>query len=167
VGKSPLYAGRILIYSTPAALTQHIEWAISQKLGQVVDLTWINQPLNPSSLAMEFEYKHQHPVADQIANALKGWHYIRFEISQSNKSTGDIVLYRATPDLGLHQASLASNGDVVINENQVNTILKNSMTHDRLINNLENALGNQWEAELEPYRIALASGMKEIVSKSG
>jgi hypothetical protein len=56
---------------------------------------------------------------------------------------------------------------VVINENQVNTILKNSMTHDRLINNLESALGNQWEVELEPYRIALASGMKEIVSKSG
>ena len=72
-----------------------------------------------------------------------------------------------SPDLGLHQASLASNGDVVLNENQVKTILKNSITHDRLINNLENALGNQWEAELEPYRLALASGLKDIVSKSG
>ncbi|MEY4009282.1 MAG: hypothetical protein RL232_809, partial [Actinomycetota bacterium] len=60
-----------------------------------------------------------------------------------------------------------SNGDVVLNENQVNTILKNSITHDRLINNLENALGNQWEAELEPYRLSLALGMKDIVSKSG
>jgi hypothetical protein len=167
VSKSLLYAGRILIYSTPAALTQHIEWAISQKLGQVVDLTWINQPLNPSSLAMEFEYKHQHPVADQIANALKGWHYIRFEISQSNKSTGDIVLYRATPDLGLHQASLASNGDVVINENQVNTILKNSLSYEKLQANLENALGINWDLELEPYRLALAGPMLDTVSKSG
>jgi hypothetical protein len=167
VSKSLPYAGRILIYSTPAALTQHIEWAINQKLGQVVTLTWVNQPLNPSSLAMEFEYKHQHPVAAQIATALKGWCYIRFEITEVNKNTNDATLYRVSPDLGLHQASLASNGDVVLNENQVNTILKNSMTHDRLINNLENALGNQWEAELEPYRLALASGLKDIVSKSG
>ena len=167
MSKSLPYAGRILIYSTPAALTQHIEWAISQKLGQVITLKWVNQPLNPSTLAMEFEYQHQSPVADQIATALKGWHYIRFEITQINKNTNDAVLYRATPDLGLHQASLSSNGDVVLNENQVNTILKNSITHDRLINNLENALGNQWEAELEPYRLALALGMKDIVSKSG
>jgi hypothetical protein len=116
---------------------------------------------------MEFEYKHQHPVADQIANALKGWHYIRFEISQSNKSTGDIVLYRATPDLGLHQASLASNGDVVINENQVNTILKNSLSYEKLQANLENALGINWDLELEPYRLALAGPMLDTVSKSG
>ena len=116
---------------------------------------------------MEFEYKHQHPVADQIATELKGWCYIRFEITQVNKNTNDAVWYRATQDLGLHQASLSSNGDVVLNENQVNTILKNSITHDRLINNLENALGNQWEAELEPYRLSLALGMKDIVSKSG
>ena len=167
MGNTQNYAGRIHIYSAPAALTQHIEWAINQHLNQVVKITWQPQPLLPGCLATDLEYKSKLPVAAKIATALKGWHYIRFEISQSNKSTGDTVLYRATPDLGLHQASLASNGDVVINENQVNTILKNSMTHERLINNLENALGNQWEAELEPYRIALASGMKEIVSKSG
>jgi hypothetical protein len=167
VSKSLPYAGRILIYSTPAALTQHIEWAINQKLGQVVNLSWKNQPLNPATLAMEFEYKHQQPVAAQIATALKGWCCIRFEITEVNKNTNDATLYRVTPDLGLHQAALASNGDVVLNENQVNTILKNSITHDRLISNLENALGTSWEAELEPYRLALALGMKEIVSKSG
>ena len=116
---------------------------------------------------MEFEYKHQRPMAAQIATALKGWCYIRFEITEVNKNTNDATLYRVTPDLGLHQATLASNGDVVLNENQVNTILKNSITHDRLISNLENALGTSWEVELEPYRLALASGMKDIVSKSG
>jgi hypothetical protein len=167
VSKSLLYVGRILIYSTPAALAQHIEWAISRKLGQVINLKWVNQPLNPATLAMEFEYQHQSPVADQIATVLKGWHYIRFEITQVNKNTRDAVLYRATPDLGLHQANLSSLGDVVLNENQVNTILKNSFTNDRLISNLENALGNAWELELEPYRLALALGMKNIVSKSG
>ena len=36
-----------------------------------------------------------------------------------------------------------------------------------LKSNLESALGMQWEIELEPYRLALASGMAESVSKSG
>ncbi len=167
MSKSQIYAGRIHIYSAPAALTQHIEWALNQHLNQVVKITWVNQPLLPGSLAMEFEYKSQRPVADKIAIALKGWHYIRFEIRQVNLLTTDAVLYRITPDLGLHQASLASNGDVVISENQLNQLITNSYSHKMLKSNLENALGMQWEIELEPYRLALASGMAESVSKSG
>ncbi len=167
MSKSQIYAGRIHIYSAPAALTQHIEWALNQHLNQVVKITWVYQPLLPGSLAMEFEYKSQRPVADKLAIALKGWHYIRFEIRQVNLLTTDAVLYRITPDLGLHQASLASNGDVVINENQLNQLITNSYSHKMLKSNLENALGMQWEIELEPYRLALASGMAESVSKSG
>jgi hypothetical protein len=167
VSKSRIYAGHIHIYSAPAALTQHIEWALNQHLNQVVKITWVNQPLLPGSLAMEFEYKSQRPVADKIAIALKGWHYIRFEIRQVNLLTTDAVLYRITPDLGLHQASLASNGDVVISENQLNQLITNSYSHKMLKSNLENALGSNWEIELEPYRLALASGMAESISKSG
>ena len=161
------YAGRILIYSAPAALTQHIEWAINQHLNQVVKLSWVNQSLSPGCLATELEYQSRLPVAAKIATALKSWHYIRFEIRQINLQTLDATLYRITPDLGLHQASLASNGDVVINENQLNQIINNSYSHKMLQSNLESALGNQWEIELEPYRLALASGMAGSVSKSG
>lgn len=161
------YAGRILIYSAPAALTQHIEWAINQHLNQVVKLSWVNQSLSPGCLATELEYQSRLPVAAKISTALKSWHYIRFEIRQINLQTLDATLYRITPDLGLHQASLASNGDIVINENQLNQIINNSYSHKMLQSNLESALGNQWEIELEPYRLALASGMAGSVSKSG
>lgn len=156
MSKSANYAGRILIYSTPAALMQHIEWAINQALGQVISFSWVNQPLNPGAKAMEFEYKHHLSVAAKLATALKAWHYIRFEIREVNKSTQDATYYRATPDLGLHQGQLASNGDVVLNENQINTIIKNSFSYEKLQANLENALGISWDIELEPYRIALA-----------
>jgi hypothetical protein len=76
-------------------------------------------------------------------------------------------LYRVTPDLGLNQASIASNGDVTVNENQLNQIINNSYSHKMLKGNLESALGSNWEIELEPYRLALASGMAESISKSG
>ena len=146
---------------------QHIEWAINQVIGQVISFTWVNQPLNPGSKAMEFEYKHHIPIAAKLATALKAWHYIRFEIREVNKNTQDATYYRATPDLGLHQAQLASNGDVVLNENQVNSILKNSLSYEKLQANLENALGINWDLELEPYRLALAGPMLDTVSKSG
>ena len=146
---------------------QHIEWAINQALGQVISFSWVNQPLNPGSKAMEFEYKYHLSVAAKITTALKAWHYIRFEIREVNKNTQDATYYRATPDLGLHQANLASNGDVVLNENQVNSILKNSLSYEKLQANLENALGISWDIELEPYRIALAGPMLDTVSKSG
>ena len=167
MSKSANYAGRILIYSTPAALMQHIEWAINQALGQVISFSWINQPLNPGSKAMELEYKYHLSVAAKITTALKAWHYIRFEIREVNKNTQDATYYRATPDLGLHQAQLASNGDVVLNENQVNSILKNSLSYEKLQANLENALGISWDLELEPYRLALATPILDTVSKSG
>ena len=167
MSKSSNYAGRILIYSAPAALQEHITWAIEQGLGQVIKLPWQNQPLNPAAKALQLEYKHHMPIAAKLATALKAWHYIRFEIREVNKNTQDTTYYRATPDLGLHQAQLASNGDVVLNENQVNSILKNSLSYEKLQANLENALGVNWDIELEPYRIALASGMLDSVSKSG
>ena len=167
MSKSANYAGRIHIYSTPGALIQHIEWAINQALGQVVSLSWVNQPLNPGSKAMEFEYKHQLPIAAKLAIALKAWHYIRFEVREINKNTQDAIFYRATPELGLHQVSTASNGDVVLNENQINTIVKNSLSYEKLQANLENALGVNWDIELEPYRIALAMGLPGQVSRSG
>jgi hypothetical protein len=146
---------------------QHIEWAINQVMGQVISFTWVNQPLNPGSKAMEFEYKHHSPIAVKITTALRAWHYIRFEVRELNKNTQDATYYRATPDLGLHQAQLASNGDVVLNENQVNSILKNSLSYEKLQANLENALGISWDLELEPYRLALATPILDTVSKSG
>ena len=146
---------------------QHIEWAINQVIGQVISFTWVNQPLNPGSKALQLEYKHHTPIAAKLATALKAWHYIRFEIREINKNTQDATYYRATPDLGLHQAQLASNGDVVLNENQVNSILKNSLSYEKLQANLENALGINWDLELEPYRLALAGPMLDTVSKSG
>jgi len=82
VSKSSNYAGRILIYSAPAALQEHITWAIEQGLGQVIKLPWQNQPLNPAAKALQLEYKHHIPIAAKLATALKAWHYIRFEIRE-------------------------------------------------------------------------------------
>ena len=104
MSKSSNYAGRILIYSAPAALQEHITWAIEQGLGQVINLPWQNQPLSPATKALQLEYKHHMPIAAKLATALKAWHYIRFEIREINKNTQDATYYRATPDLEIGRA---------------------------------------------------------------
>ena len=167
MSKSLPYAGRIHIYSTPAALTQHIEWALIQSIGSGVEPNWINQPLIPGCKALEVEYQGRQPIAAKLATALIKWRYLRFEITEQSLLTGDATLYRITPDLGLHQASIASNGDVTLNEHQLNQIISNAISHKKLQVDLEKALGNQWEIELEPFRLALASGSAEIFSKIG
>ena len=167
MSKSLPYAGRILIYSTPAALTQHIEWALDQHIGDRVGPTWVNQPLAPGAKATEVEYQSKVALAAKLARALIKWRYLRFEITEQFEVSGDATLYRVTPDLGLHQAALASNGDVILNEHQVNQIISNSISHKKLQVDLENALGNEWEIELEPFRIALAGGVSEIFSSIG
>jgi hypothetical protein len=95
------------------------------------------------------------------------WRLVRFEITQINQKTFDATLYRVTPDLGLHQANLATNGDVYLTHDYLNQLLLNSPSHNKLKSNIDSALGNQWEVELEPYRLALASGMAENISNIG
>jgi hypothetical protein len=167
VSKSWNYAGRIDIYSAPAALLQHIEWGLNQYLGGANEPNWVNQPLAPGFKACAVEYQSNTPLAAKLVTALIKWRYLRFEITEQFNKTGDATLYRITPDLGLHQASLASNGDVVLNEHQVNQIINNAPSHKKLQVDLEKALGNQWESELEPFRLALASGSSEILSNIG
>jgi hypothetical protein len=167
VSKTHIYAGRIHIYSAPAALLQHIEWAINQHLSQFITPQWVSQPLLPGSKACELSYLTKQPVAANIAKAIMSWRLVRFEITQINQKTFDATLYRVTPDLGLHQANLATNGDVYLTQDYLNQLLLHSPSHNKLKSNIDSALGNQWEVELEPYRLALASGMAENISNIG
>ena len=60
-------------------------------------------------------------------------------------------LFRCTPELGIHRASLDSAGNIQVNEGQ---IMKALSTFDdlELRENLELALGKPWDLALEPFR---------------
>ena len=171
VSKTHIYAGRVLIYSAPVALLQHIEWALNQhighQLGQSLKPQWVSQPLLPGLKAGEITYDHHQPIAAQLVKALMSWRSVRCEIFQIDKKNSDAILYRVTPDLGLHQASLSSNGDIVLNENLLTRLINQSISHSNLKVDLHSALGTAWEIELEPYRLALASGVAENISNIG
>ena len=159
-----MLAGDLRIYSAPKALLRHIQWSLNEIFGYPVELNWEAQHLAPGALATQLQWRELKPVASKIASTLKSWHYLRFEVREfatGFSSSGEGVLYRCTPDLGLHQATTGSTGDVMIPENQISNLIYNSLSVEKLKSCLDNAIGTQWDLELEPFRIASPQALKQ------
>ncbi|TSA19893.1 MAG: DUF3145 family protein [Actinomycetales bacterium] len=152
-----LLAGDLRIYSAPKALLRHIQWSLNEIFGYPVELNWEAQHLSPGALATQLQWRELKPVASKIASTLKSWHYLRFEVREFSNISGEGVLYRCTPDLGLHQAVTASTGDVMIHENRLVTILENSRSYETLRKSVSDSLGIAWDLELESYRRGVGS----------
>lgn len=157
---SALLAGDLRIYSAPKALLRHIQWSLNEIFGYPVELNWEAQHLAPGALATHLQWRELKPVASKIASTLKSWHYLRFEVREfatGFNGSGEGVLYRCTPQLGLHQAVTSSTGDVMIHENRLMTALENSRSYETLRTSLSTALGVAWDLELEGYRRGIGS----------
>lgn len=148
------FRGRLCIYSVPAALRNHVEWAILQNI-QVSNLNNLKElwvAVDVGQFGLEIQWHSEISTAPKLVNALKIWKLIRFEVSEFNAEGS--VLYRATPDLGIHQANIDSLGNVILAESKIKSCIESSYSQQKLISNLESALGVAWDTELEPFRIA-------------
>lgn len=145
-------SGDLRIYSAPKALIRHIQWSLNSIFESKVSLDWVAQPLAAGTYACELQWRSRKKCASTIASTLKSWHFIRFEVREFPTAGGEGVLYRCTPELGLHQAVTASTGDVMIHENRLLTILSQNKGFETLKDGVESALGTAWDHELECYR---------------
>ena len=145
-------SGDLRIYSAPKALIRHIQWSLNSIFESKVSLDWVAQPLAAGTYACELQWRSRNKCASTIASTLKSWHFIRFEVREFPTVGGEGVLYRCTPELGLHQAVTASTGDVMIHENRLLTILSQNKSFETLKEGVESALGTAWDHELECYR---------------
>ncbi len=162
------FRGRLCIYSVPAALRNHVEWAILQTMQTLQTLQTQSKPkiqvsnlnnlkelwvtVDAGQFGLEIQWHSESSTAHKLVNALKIWKLIRFEVSEFNADGS--VLYRATPDLGIHQANIDSLGNVILAESKIKSCIESSYSQQKLISNLESALGVAWDTELEPFRIA-------------
>jgi hypothetical protein len=55
----------------------------------------------------------------------------------------------------------------MISENQIRNLIKLAMSQKKLQSTLENAIGAEWDEELEPFRIALAERGQQSLSQIG
>ena len=142
--------GFLTIHSTPSALRHHIDWALQAVLGTWVKPSWIPQPLIPGSYRTQLEFRDRQGASAEIASSLHSWHYLNFEVIESSDSGGE--LFRCTPELGIHRALVDQTGGVILTENQLSNVLKNSLDEESIREAIASLIGTPWEFELDRFR---------------
>ena len=149
--------GHLYIYSAPRAVLQHIQWSIADVLKNPISLSWEPQPISPATFRSEIAWHGLVGTGSQLASALKGWHYLTFEIHEAANNGSDGSLYMFTPKLGIFRGNVGPHGDLMVNENQLRrALIKNGRDSD-VIEEIESLLGSKWDEELEPFRQVRAS----------
>ena len=148
--------GVVHIHSAPSALCPHIEWAIGGVFGVPAELTWRPQPAERGAYRAETGWHGPVGSAARLASAMKRWERVRFEVTEEASVGSEGVRYSYTPGLGVFQATLSHNGDVLVHEDRLRLALLRHRDPDALRAALDDLLGTPWDTELDVFRAAAA-----------
>jgi hypothetical protein len=115
--------GVLQIHSAPPALSPHIEWAVAGTFGVPVKLFWIEQPAAPGTMRTELAWEGRPGMSGALASALAAWNLLRFEVTEDASPGCDATRYSCTPSLGVFQATVGANGDIMIGENRLRAVM--------------------------------------------
>jgi len=146
--------GVLYVHSAPPALCPHIEWAVAGVVGAPVGMPWVGQPAAPGALRAELTWNARPGTAGAVASALAGWNRLRFEITEDSSRGCDGVRHCYTPDLGLFTAVTSANGDIMVSEDRLRSVMTLAACGASLEDELGRLLGTAWDNELEPFRRA-------------
>ncbi len=149
--------GVLYVHFAPPALCPHVEWAVAGIVGAPVGMPWVGQPAAPGALRAEVTWHARPGTAGAIASALAGWNRLRFEVTEDSSPGSDGVRHCYTPDLGLFSALTGANGDIMVSEDRLRSVLllaSEGTGSASLEDELSRLLGTGWDNELEPVRRA-------------
>ncbi|NUS74227.1 MAG: DUF3145 domain-containing protein [Corynebacteriales bacterium] len=146
--------GVLYVHSCPAAVCPHIEWALARVLGVSVNMQWRSQPIEPATYRAECQWRGKPGTASELANALRTWGMLRFEVTEEPSHGVDGERIAHVPGLGVHRSTMSANGDVLISEGRIRNLLGSARDSQELSHGLDKLLGTEWDTELEPYRLA-------------
>ncbi|MEV0250765.1 DUF3145 domain-containing protein [Nocardia sp. NPDC050712] len=150
-------AGVVWIHSSPAALCPHIEWALASALGSPAKLRWTAQPAD-GQLRATSDWVGPVGTAARIAQSLRSWPVLRFEVTEEPSEGVDGERYSFVPGLGLWHGSTAANGDVALGEMRLRAMLQAAQELGKynsydLAAEIDRALGTAWDDDLEIFRL--------------
>ena len=146
-------AGVLYVHSCPPAMCPHVEWAVAGELGVRVTLDWTAQPAAPGQLRAQSQWRGRPGTAGRLAAALRGWSGLRYEVTEDPSAGYDGERYAVTPGLGVFRAITGANGDLLLGEDRVRSLLAQA-SGPELSHGLDRLLGSAWDDELEPFRAA-------------
>ena len=86
---------------------------------------------------------------------MRGWHHLRFEVTEDPSTGCEGERYSYTPELGLFHAMTGVHGDIVVPEDRLRAAIARADENGiGLQEELHKLLGRPWDDELEPFRYA-------------
>jgi hypothetical protein len=146
--------GVLFVHSCPPAVRPHVEWAVAGVLGVPVRLDWLDQPIAPGCSRTQTGWRGPTGTAGRLAASLRGWPLIRAEVTEEPSDGNDGERYSMTPDLGVFHTAMSANGDVLIHEDRLRSLMASASDLVSLRQTVDQVLGTRWDEELEPYRYA-------------
>ena len=146
--------GVLFVHSTPAALCPHVEWAVSSVLESRPNLQWTPQPAQAGTWRTELPWAGPTGTGARIASSLRGWERLRYEVTEEPSAGADGARWSHTPALGIHHAVIGVHGDVLIGEDRLRAAVSGAADATSLTAAIDQALGQPWDDELEPFRYA-------------
>ena len=155
VARASMTQGVLFVHSAPRALCPHVEWAAGRALGYGVSFAWRPQPVLPNAQRAVYVWEGEVGTGAAIASALRGWEHLRYEVTEDPSVESDGGRWMHTPDLGIFHAQTDTAGNVVIPEDRVRAAMETAGANAfELHRELRLALGQAWDDELEPFRVA-------------
>ena len=108
--------GVVYVHASPAAVCPHVEWALSSTLSARANLKWTPQPAMPGQLRAVTNWVGPVGTGAALANALRSWSVLRFEVTEDPSEGVDGHRWCHTPQLGLWNGVMSANGDVMVGE---------------------------------------------------
>jgi hypothetical protein len=142
--------GVVYVHASPAAVCPHVEWALSSTLASKANLKWTPQPAMPGQLRAVINWVGPVGTGARLANALRSWSVLRFEVTEDPSAGVDGHRFCHTPQLGMWNGAMSANGDVTIGEMRLRSMM--AAGADALAAELDSALGTAWDDALEAYR---------------
>ncbi|GAA4283863.1 DUF3145 domain-containing protein [Brevibacterium daeguense] len=147
--------GVLFVHSAPRALCPHIEWAAGGAIGAQAKFDWSPQPAAPGMFRAEICWRAASGSGARIASALRGWEGVRYEVTEEPAPGVNGARWSHTPSLGLYHATTDVFGNIVVPEDIIRSALERSAGDaTRMTEEMNKALGQAWDDELEPFRHA-------------
>lgn len=145
--------GVLFVHSTTRALCPHVEWAAESVLGARAVMEWTPQPASAGLFRAELSWVGPVGSGARLTSALRGWHHLRYEVTEESVVGSDGGRWSHTPGLGIFHAQTDAHGNVVVPEDRIRAALALA-DPERTRAALDLALGQAWDDELEPFRYA-------------
>jgi hypothetical protein len=145
--------GLVFVHQAPSALLAHVEWTLSGVCGRPANITWHSLPEPLPGFRGVSSWDGASESGSVLASAFMNLKQLSFEVIQDSTDQESGYRWSFTPTLGVFSCATDEIGNVLVNENQLRSIVDSCGSNGlKLQAELRKVLGQAFDDELESYR---------------